>query len=324
MGGSMGTLSPQAVRAPAQGCPCRWLQLSQVPKSLCFPPGGQQWAASMLSSPHSRWGDTSPSLAQWAHPCSSIPQVTQSTSPALVPNVASPHSSLLQAVMELPGLILGEHRRLTVLSSFWCLASRCLWRAVANLASAFAQHSRGIPAWCWQTDPTTKQLMFYISALHVWGSPKTPHHCSKQATTRSPFKASGSSCVNWGTEPGSPASQQTGQSLPQIPLEQNLVLPNCGGPDQTCALLHQCTTASLLLQVASKDFVGDTSQAISRVCYKDTAYTNDCSTKHSKMRAAVALEIFLNFLTMLLNDSSGYFFHRLFLYTLISFQKSFK
>lgn len=39
------------------------------------------------------------------------------------------------------------------------------------------------------------------------------------------------------------------------------------------------------------------------------------------MRAAVALEIFLNFLTMLLNDSSGYFFHRLFLYTLISFLK---
>lgn len=68
-------------------------------------------------------------------------------------------------------------------------ASCCLWGTAANLASAFAQHSRGIPAWCWQTDPTTKRLMFYISALHAWGSPKKSSSLQQASNYHKPFQS---------------------------------------------------------------------------------------------------------------------------------------
>lgn len=156
-----------------------------------------------LSAAHPEGGgDTSPSLARWAHPGSCLPTAhTDNLPQPQWPNVVKPRAQWWDTHWADPR---GAQDCVFILL---VSASCCLWRAVANLASAFAQRSRGIPAWCWQTDPTTKRLMSYIPALHAWGSPKNPHRCSKQATTTSPFKGSGSSYVNWGTEWGFPASQ---------------------------------------------------------------------------------------------------------------------
>lgn len=155
-----------------------------------------------LSAARAQGADAvSPGPAGWAGPGSCWPTVTRATSPSHTAPCSGQSDRTLT-----DGLVL-EGAQDTVLSSLWCLPlaaseeQRPTWPQLLLSTAGASQLDvdRQIPpqsGWCFTF------LLYMPEEVQ-----KNPHHSSKQATTTSPFKASGSSWVNWGTEWGFPASQ---------------------------------------------------------------------------------------------------------------------
>lgn len=208
MGGSMDML-----RAPGYESSCSRLPMKMAPalpsvKASVLSPG--RAAMSCISSQQpvlrvrmpwapARQDEHGP--AGWAGPGSCWPTVTRATSPSHTAPCSGQSDRTLT-----DGLVL-EGAQDTVPSSLWCLPlaaseeQRPTWPQLLLSTAGASQLDvdRQIPpqsGWCFTF------LLYMPEEVQ-----KNPHHCSKQATTTSPFKASGSSWVNWGTEWGFPASQ---------------------------------------------------------------------------------------------------------------------